>query len=217
MSRATSKRSYDATSRRERAVDERRETRRKVLAAAHRLFVEKGYTATTVSAIANEAGVALQSVYKAGGSKAELLHHVIDIAVAGDDDDVLVQDRPGFAAMAAEPDAAAKLRILASIICDIQERRAPLNQANAEAAAVDAAAADNWRNAHRLRLETFGTAVRMVPEDRLRSSYEDAIDTAWAIGSTEVYRLMTDVRGLDQQQVRGWLAETLVAALLRTP
>jgi AcrR family transcriptional regulator len=215
MSRASTKRPYDATSRRERAADERQETRRKVLAAARRLFVEKGYTATTVSAIAKEAGVALQSIYKAGGSKAELMHHVIDIAVGGDDEDVLVQDRPGFAVMAAEPDPAAKVRILASMICDIQERLAPLNRANAEAAAVDAAAADYWRNAHLLRLETFGAAVRMLPEDRLRGTYEGATSTAWAIGSTEVYRLMTDVRGLDQEQVRAWLAETLVAALLR--
>lgn len=216
-STSTPKRSYDATRRRERADSERRETRRKVLAAASRLFAEKGYTATTVNAIAKEAGVALQSVYKAGGSKAELMHHVIDIAVGGDDSDVLVQDRPGFAVMAVEPDAATKVRILASMICDIQERLAPLNRANAEAAAVDAAAYDYWRNAHLLRLETFGAAIRMLPEDRLRGTYEHATNTAWAIGSTETYRLMTDVRGLDQQQVRAWLAETLVAALLRAP
>jgi hypothetical protein len=82
---------------------------------------------------------------------------------------------------------------------------------------VDAAAYDYWRNAHLLRLETFGAAIRMLPEDRLRGTYEHATNTAWAIGSTEIYRLMTDVRGLDQQQVRAWLAETLVAALLRAP
>jgi AcrR family transcriptional regulator len=186
----------------------------KVVEAATRLFIEKGYTATTVGEIAKEAGVALQSVYKAGGSKAELLHHVVDVAVAGDTDHVLVQDRPSFATMMAESDPVAKVRIFAGMICDIQERLAPIQRASREAAAVDDTAATYWRNAHLLRLQTFDVAMRTLPRDGLRHSYEQTTETAWAIGSTEVYTLMTTVHGLDAAQVRSWLAETLVAALL---
>ena len=93
------RRRYDATSRRARAEGERRATRRRVVGAAHRLFVDKGYVATTIADIAEEAGVAIQSVYKAGKSKADLLHAAVDLAVAGDDEDVLLTDRPPFAAI----------------------------------------------------------------------------------------------------------------------
>jgi AcrR family transcriptional regulator len=214
MSTLGQKRSYDATRRRERAQSERAETRVKVVEAATRLFVEKGYTATTVGEIAKEAGVALQSVYKAGGSKAELLHHVVDVAVAGDTTDVLVQDRPPFARLRAEVDPVEKVRMLAGMICDIQERLAPIQQASREAAAVDETAATYWRNAHLLRLQTFDLAVRTLPQNRLRRSYEETTATAWAIGSTEVCTLVTTVLGYDSDQVRVWLTDTLVDALL---
>src|SRR5262245_53944821 len=104
MAMTTGKRGYDARRRRERADEERRATRRRVLDAATRLFVAKGYTATTVADIARGAGVAVQSVYKAGQSKAELLHAVVDLAVAGDDDDIKITDRATFAAISDEPD-----------------------------------------------------------------------------------------------------------------
>src|SRR5689334_7160290 len=144
LSRPEPKRSYDATRRRERAEAEREETRVKVFQAATRLFVAKGYTATTVGEIAKEAGVALQSVYKAGGSKAELMHHVVDVAVAGDTDEGLVQNRQPFADFMAETDPVAKVRFFAGMICDIQERLAPLERAQRESAAVDETAATFW-------------------------------------------------------------------------
>lgn len=216
MSTPDAKRSYDATRRRERAESEREATRVKVVAAATRLFVEKGYTATTVGEIAKEAGVALQSVYKAGGSKAELLHHVVDVAVAGDTDHVLVKDRPSFTNLMAETDPVAKVRMFAGMICDIQERLAPIQRASREAAAVDETAATYWRDAHLLRLQTFEAAMRTLPRDRLRRSHEETTATAWSIGSTEVYTLMTAVLGHDSDQVRAWLADTLVDSLLRS-
>ncbi len=215
MSTPDPKRSYDATRRRQRAESEREETRAKVVRAATKLFVEKGYTATTVSEIAKEAGVALQSVYKASGSKAELMHHVVDVAVAGDTDDALIQDRTPFAAFMAETDPVAKVRMFAGMICDIQERLAPIARAQSESAAVDETAAAYWRNAHLLRRQTFDYALRTLPKDRLRRSHEETVATAWAIGSTEVYTLMTTIAGYDGDQVRAWLTDTLVDALLR--
>src|SRR4051812_44549341 len=100
----TERRPYDARRRRERAEEERRATRSRVIDAATRLFVANGYTGTTMAAIAREAGVAMQSVYSAGRSKADLLHAAVDRAVAGDDRDVLMHDRPSFTSIAAERD-----------------------------------------------------------------------------------------------------------------
>src|SRR5262249_59228388 len=80
----TTRRPYDARRRRQRAQEERQATRRRVVEAARQLFLTRGYVATTMADVAREAGVALQSVYTAGQSKADLLHLVADVAVAGD-------------------------------------------------------------------------------------------------------------------------------------
>jgi len=101
---AEPKRSYDATRRRQRAERERQATHRRVVDAARTLFLGRGYVATTMADIAREAGVALQSVYKAAHSKADLLHEVRDLAVAGDDRQVMLLDRPEYAAVRAEAD-----------------------------------------------------------------------------------------------------------------
>src|SRR3954451_12583441 len=111
----TGKRTYDAGKRRERAEEERRATRRSVVAAAQALFVTKGYTATTMADTAREAGVAMQSVYKAGKSKADLLQRVIEVVVAGDDEETLMTDRPSIVAIAQEPDSRRQLAMIAAL------------------------------------------------------------------------------------------------------
>ena len=133
---AAERRGYDARRRRERAEEERRATRRRVLDAAARLFAAQGYTATTIADIAREAGVAVQSVYKAGQSKAELLHAVVDLAVAGDDEDIMIADRAEFAAIDDETDTRRQVHRFADLIASIQERSAPVQAAYRQAAAV---------------------------------------------------------------------------------
>src|SRR6476646_9938325 len=60
------------------------ETQRVIVAAAARLFLERGYHATSVGRIATEAGVAVQTIYNAIGSKRDVLSRVLDFAAAGD-------------------------------------------------------------------------------------------------------------------------------------
>ena len=74
-------RSYRSPSRTEQA----RRTRSRILEAAHRLFVERGYPATTIRAVAESAGVAVPTVELLFGTKPRLLTSVIDVAIAGDD------------------------------------------------------------------------------------------------------------------------------------
>jgi AcrR family transcriptional regulator len=210
---ADEKRAYDARRRRERAEEERAATRQKVVEAARKLFLEQGYVATTMSAISREAGVAMQSVYSAGKSKADLLHLVVDLAVAGDHDDVMLVERPDFAAMATEPDAQLQVEILAQLIASTLERLAPVWIAYREAAAVDANAAANLDAAHRRRHETFAHMMRHISESRLRRSWEESTDTAWAIGSIDVFLLLQS-RGWDAVRYADWLRDTLTAQLL---
>jgi AcrR family transcriptional regulator len=208
------KRSYDATRRRARADEQRRATRTRVVAAARDLFLSRGYVATTMADIAREAGVALQSVYSAGQNKAELLHLVADLAVAGDDEDVMVIDRPQFAAVADERDPARQVRMVADLIAATLERVAPVWVAYREAAAVDAKAADNLVAAHRRRHETFAAIARMLPAATLRHPPDRTTDTMWAIGSVDVFLLLRTVLGWDAARYAAWLGDTLVEQVL---
>ena len=83
------KRSYSSPKRQAQA----RETRRTILGAAHELFVAAGYAATTIQAIADEADVAVQTVYAVFGTKRELLRQLIEDTIKGDDEPEAVTGR----------------------------------------------------------------------------------------------------------------------------
>jgi AcrR family transcriptional regulator len=208
------KRPYDARRRRERAAEERAETRRRVADAARKLFLERGYVATTMTDIAGEAGVALQSVYTAGQSKADLLHLVTDLAVAGDSEDIMLVDRPAYAAIAAEADPVRQIEMFAGLIAATMERLAPVWITYREAAAVDPKAAANLVAAHRRRHETFRTLARMVPERHLRFGHDRSADTAWAVGSIDVFLLLRTVLQWDATQYVDWLRDALIRCLV---
>ncbi|MBX7159403.1 MAG: TetR/AcrR family transcriptional regulator; helix-turn-helix transcriptional regulator [Acidimicrobiia bacterium] len=216
MPKTKPKRGYDATKRRERAEEERRETRRRVLAAAQKLFVENGYRGTTMADIATEAGVAMQSVYKAGRSKADLLQRVVELVVAGDDQPVLFTERPSVGAIAEEPDAARQVEMIAALIASTQERSAPVQAALREAAALDDTVAANLEAELQRRHETIRTIVGMIAGDRLRLPRAECVDTVWAIGSSEVYLLLRVRRGWSARRFRDWLTRTLSDQILAT-
>lgn len=205
---------YDARRRRERAEEERTATRLRVVEAARRLFLTRGYVATTMADVAGEAGVALQSVYKAGQSKADLLHLVTDLAVAGDDQELMLLERPSFQAISRESNPEGQVRMIAALIAATMERLAPVWVAYREAAAVDAKAAANLVAAHRRRHLTFTGMIRLLPEQRLRQPLEETTNTAWAIGSIDVFLLLRSIRGWDAAQYSEWLSRTLVHQLL---
>jgi AcrR family transcriptional regulator len=69
MAERVKTRSYNSSRRREQAAA----TRRDILGAAQRLFERQGYAATTMAAIAAEAGVALKTVYLAFETKSGVL------------------------------------------------------------------------------------------------------------------------------------------------
>jgi AcrR family transcriptional regulator len=208
------KRPYDARKRRQRADEERRATQGRVVEAATRLFAIHGYKGTTMADIARESGVAMQSVYSAGRSKADLLRAAVGRSVAGDDQDVLVHERPGFAAVAAEPDPVHQVELIAALICEIQERSEPMQAAQREAAILDPVVAADLQNAHRQRWETFRAVISTLPEASLRSSPDASTDTSWAVASAEVFLLLRRERGWSWDQIREWLARTLIDLLL---
>src|ERR1700749_5050924 len=78
----------------EAAAASRAETRRRLLRAAEEEFTERGYAAATVARIAARAGVTVQTLYLAWGSKRALLRAYIEPALAGDEDTPYPQAQP---------------------------------------------------------------------------------------------------------------------------
>src|SRR5918995_7157213 len=100
MAERVKPRSYNSSRRREQAAA----TRRDVLGAAQRLFERQGYAATTMAAIAAEAGVALKTVYLAFETKSGVLRALWHKLLRGDQEDVPVAAREWYREAVEEPD-----------------------------------------------------------------------------------------------------------------
>ena len=98
----TGRRTYRSPLREEQA----RVTRRAIVETARELFIEVGYAATTIDAVADRAGVSRKTVFTSVGGKAVLLKLACDWALAGDDEPVPIDERPAAQQMLAETDPA---------------------------------------------------------------------------------------------------------------
>jgi len=204
------KRRYDATRRRQAAT----RTRAAILDAARELFTERGYAATPMSAIAERAGVALDTVYASAGRKPELARLLIETAISGTADVVTAEQRDYVRAIQAAPDAETKIRIYASAIRAIAPRLALvlgiIQQASAEpelAALWDEIA--QRRAAHVRRFVADLAAV--AP---LRLGLDEAADIVWATNAVEMYQLLVSQRGWSPARYERFLADTWCRLLL---
>src|SRR5450756_3045609 len=77
-------------------VEQAQQTRRRIVAAASRLFVQRGYASTSVADIAAEAGVVSRTIYRDFPNKRALLDQAIGVAIGGDDAPVMLRDRNWF-------------------------------------------------------------------------------------------------------------------------
>ena len=107
--RVKTKRRYNSTHRREQAAA----TRTAILEAAQRLFERDGYAATTIAAIAAEAGVALKTVYVAFDSKSGVLRALWNLLLRGDEDDAAVSQRAWYREVLEEPNPERQVQLVA--------------------------------------------------------------------------------------------------------
>src|ERR671933_1945058 len=122
MPKAVKTRRYDATRRREQAAA----TRRRVLDAAQVLFERDGYAATTMAAIAAEAGVALKTVYVGFETKSGVLRALWHLRLRGDEEDVPIPERAWYREALAEADPERTIRIGARAARAVKERAGAL-------------------------------------------------------------------------------------------
>jgi AcrR family transcriptional regulator len=207
------RRAYNSSRRQEQA----RLTRRAVLAAAHRQFVDLGYAATTMSAVAADAGVSVETVYKAFGNKPGLVKATFDVAVVGDDEPVPMMQREFVQRTAAEPDPRRKLAGYGEHTAGVAERTGALLLAVRDAAAADPGAAGVWQQLQGERLTGMTAFARHLHEgDHLRPgvSVNEARDVLWTYNSVELWDLLVNQRGWAYRRFGRWIGQQLIAALI---
>lgn len=208
------KRAYRSPLRAEQA----RQTRRRILDAAQRLFLDQGYPATSVGAIAGAAQVAQDTVYSLFGSKRNLLKELMDLVVGGDDSDVRVVDRPEPQLVRREPDQRRQLAMFVAGIVERIEAARPLDDILRSAAEVDTEVAALREDLQlRQRRSAMGVVAGWLAENgRLRDglTVSDAADIIWTLTSPEVHRLLRDGRGWPRARFARWLEDTLARTLL---
>lgn len=209
------RRRYESIRRQEQAA----QTRHDIMAAAGALFRQRGYSATSMPAIASEAGVVVETIYRTFGSKAGLFRAVVESAIAGGPTraDVPVEERPAIRAVIEEPDPRRQLELYAATQPGIHRRSGPLLRALRDAQSADEDLGALWNEMEEWRLRGQGRMVGHLTErGALREGLpvEDARDITWTLCSLAVHDLLVVERGWSFEKYSDWLAATLTSALL---
>jgi AcrR family transcriptional regulator len=208
------KRRYDSPRRQQQAD----QTRTEILTAAGRLFRDRGY-GVPMPAIAEEAGVVVETVYRIFGSKANLFRAVVGAMLAGGvaRAEVPVEERPAIRAVIEEPDPRRQVERYAATQPGIHRRAGPVLRALHGAKATDAALARLWDEIEAWRLDGQGRFVTMLADrGALRSdrTVDECIAVVWTLCSLAVYDMLVLDRGWSDQRFEAWLAASLTTELL---
>lgn len=209
----------NTTRQREAGAASRAETQRRLLQAAGDEFAERGYHAATVNRIAARAGVTVQTLYLAWGSKRALLRAHMDASLSGNPDRPYAEELPQLLTHTLDPagtDARSTVKHFAHLYRDLTERAALGWRLYRDAAASDPEIGDDWQTLQHMRRDTFAQIIQRIPAASLRAGLtpEAATDTAWAIASPETYELLVRTAQYSLEQYEEWVVTTLSNALL---
>jgi AcrR family transcriptional regulator len=206
-------RGYDSPRRRAQALA----TRRQILDAADRLFAQQGYPATTMGAIAADAGVALKTVYVAFETKSGVLRALWHLVLRGDEANAPVTDRAWYREVLDETDPVRQLQLNAHNSRVVKERAGVLLGVVRDSAPVDPDIAALWARIQtefyenqRAIVETLAARGALLPGlDATR-----AADILWTLNHPDVWQLLVRERGWTPADYERWFAESSCAQLL---
>jgi AcrR family transcriptional regulator len=211
MSQVKPTRRYDSTRRREQAV----QVREAILAVARERFLAEGFAATTVAAVAREAGVSIETVYKAFRNKVGLLRAVAERAMAGPDAVPTMRRSDEMAAR--ETDPYVIVREWARFATEVTPRVAPVMLLMRTAAGHSPDIADLLAQLDADRLARMAHQARFLRDRHyLRHGVTDteARDVMWAYTDPALYELLVIRAQWPLPRFRDFLANALTAALL---
>ena len=189
-------------------------TRWAIIEAAQRLFVANGFSATSVQAIADEAGVAVQTVYAVFRSKRELLMQLIEVAITGDDEPDAITERPESVALRSERDPHRRAAMAAKVSRAIVERVGPIVRVASEAAASDPDFAPLYDAMRAVRRDEMTASAKLVGGSDLRVSAQNAAATLYVLYSPQVADMLVGDYGWSFDRYEKWLADAIERLLL---
>jgi AcrR family transcriptional regulator len=208
-----STRRYDSTRRRAQAAA----TRDDILDAAQRLFEQRGYAATTMDAIAGEAGVALKTVYVAFETKSGLLRAVWNHLLRAGRDEVPIAEQPWYREIVDEPDPERQLRLVARNGRMTKLRIAGVLEVIRSAAPTDPDTGELW---NRIRSDFYANqrliAESLAAKDALRSGVDadTATDILWTLNISNLWQLLVVERGWPPERYEQWIGDIACSQLL---
>lgn len=206
MENQTSRRRYNSL----RRVSQAQQTRAEIAEAARRLFVSRGWAATTVRDVAREAGVAVPTVYAAYQNKAGLVWALADAA------DLAAGLPRQIDELEATADPRQHLAAMAGYDRRLFERSGELIALIRDAGRTEPDFADFYlegrRRAGELRTEVFES----WPDGTLRPGLDapTAVDLYAAVCSLDVFATLRVERSWSPDRIEQWWGEALARELL---
>jgi AcrR family transcriptional regulator len=205
------RRRYDSSGRQAQT----RRNREAILDAAQRQFLEGGYAATTVAAVAAEAGVSVETIYKAFGGKSGLVRGIYDRGLAGPDP--VPAYRRADEVRERETDPRAIMRSWGTIASEVSAVVSPISRLVRAAAAADpdmAALLQDHNDRREARARHHARFLKRRGYLREGVSLAQATDIIWTCTSDELYDLLVSQRGWSSARFARFLADFMITALL---
>lgn len=206
-----SKRPYDASLRLKRA----RRNRDRIIEAGERRFLRDGYAATTIAAIADDARVSVDTIYKSFGGKPGLVRAISERALRGQGP--VPAEQRSNQLQAREPDPRKIIRAWGAFVTEIAPKVAPV-----VFLVRDAAGSDPELRSVREEIDAdrdhrmADNAHRLHAAGHLRPGVTatHAADVLWTYSSIELYELLVLRRGMSLKKFGQFVADAMIAALL---
>jgi AcrR family transcriptional regulator len=204
---------------RTRRAEKAQATHERIVDAATRLFLERGYVQTTIDAIADAADVAVETVYARFRNKTNLMIAVKQAAVT-ERGAIPLDQRPELQALAAEPDQRRQIQIAAALSRAMLERTSPVYAALRDAAAADDALREHLAAEIDRRRKFQQTIVKLITVTgplRQDLTPENAAETYSALANPDLYLLLTTHHRWSPSRYQAWLTDSLQHLLPEQP
>lgn len=211
MSHVKPRRRYDSSRRQETA----RRNRQVVLDVAGRRFLRDGYAATTVAAIAEEAGVSAELVYKVFGGKGGLVRAIYERGLAGAGAVPAYQRSDEMRAQLTDPRAI--MRAWGLLTAEVAATLTPIRLLLRAAATTDPDMATLLEQTEEERLERMRHHAEFLAERgylRPDVTLAEATDVLWACSSSEFYELLVLQREWPLPRFAEFITDFMTTGLL---
>lgn len=188
------------------------QTREAVLEAAYRLFIENGYTQTTIGQIAKEAGVSVQTIYTSVGNKGELIAALVEQM------DVTAGSRDAWAKIDAAKNAREQLRIGLRVVRTFPERYGDLLDLLADASGTAPELRGHIEAGQARHRGALSQLIKRINKDhglKKGMTEQRAGAIMAAMTNRSVWQDLHEAHGWTYDEIEDWLTDALASLLLK--